>query len=74
MSGKLFRLNVTYEPVRALLDEWKRQRLIPVMFALTDGQRREFEVWAITVAAERGIDVFGNENYRRQRLFAAARK
>lgn len=58
-----YRLKLTYEPVRSLLSEFKRSRGIPANVGLTDTQRGEFEVFAITEGKKRDIDVFGNSDY-----------
>lgn len=58
-----FRLNLTHEPVRELLYEYKAQRGIPPHVGLSDSERGSFEVWAITEGHRRNIDVFGNADY-----------
>ena len=63
---KRYRLNLTHEPVRALLTEFKRSNAIPCFVALNDAQRSEFEAWAIVEARRRGIDLFDNDGYRRE--------
>ena len=61
---KRYRLNLTHEPVRELLTEFKRNNAIPYFVSLNDTRRSEFEAWAICEANRRGIDLFGEENYR----------
>lgn len=61
---KRYRLNLTHEPVRALLTEFKLSNAIPCFIALNDARRSEFEAWAICEAKRRGLDVFGNSEYR----------
>ncbi len=58
-----YRLNLTYEPVRKLLSEFKRVRGIPENVGLSDPERGEFEVFAIIEGGKRNIDVFGNSEY-----------
>ena len=58
-----YRLNLTYEPVRKLLSEFKEGRGIPENVGLSDSERGEFEVFAITEGRKRNIDVFGNSEY-----------
>ena len=65
---KRYRLNLTHEPVRALLTEFKRDNAIPCFIALNDAERSAFEAWAIVEARRRGIDLFAEENYRQQIL------
>lgn len=59
-----FRLNLTFPAVRKLVEEYKEKEGIPPYIGLNDSQRGDFEVWAILTARERGIDVFGNAEYR----------
>ena len=61
---KRYRLNLTHEPVRELLTEFKRNNAIPYFVSLNDVRRSEFEAWAICEANRRGLDVFGNSEYR----------
>ena len=60
-----YRLNLTYEPVRRLLCEFKALRGIPPSVGLSDSERGAFEVWAISEGNSRGIDIFGNAEYIR---------
>lgn len=63
-----YRLNVSHEPVRQLLSEYKALNGIPQNFALNDKQRIDFENYAINEAKSRQIDVFDEEGYRRDIL------
>lgn len=60
-----YRLNLTHEPVRKLLDEFKENNGIRPDAGLTESQRGAFEVYAITEGRRRDIDVFDNKNYIR---------
>lgn len=60
-----YRLNLTHEPVRKLLCEYKELYGIPPNVGLTEAQRGAFEVFAITEGRRRDIDVFDNKNYIR---------
>lgn len=58
-----YRLNLSHEPVRALLSEYKKINNIPQSNALTEKQRDDFEVYAIIEGRKRDLDVFDNEGY-----------
>lgn len=58
-----FRLNLSHEPVRMLLSEYKKLNNIPENAALTESQRGAFEVYAIIEGRKRDLDVFDNEGY-----------
>ena len=60
-----YRLNLTHEPVRKLLDEFMEIYGIRPDAGLTESQRGAFEVYAITEGRRRDIDVFDNKNYIR---------
>lgn len=60
-----YRLNLSHEPVRALLSEYKILKNIPQSNGLTEKQRDDFEVYAIIEGRKRDIDVFDNEGYTR---------
>ena len=68
-----FRLNLTHEPVRKLLAEYKELHGIRPDVGLTDSQRGAFEVFAITEGRRRNIDVFDNANYIRSIVGANSR-
>ena len=42
-----FRLDINAPPIRAALDEWKREQHIPIGDPLSDRQRKDFEFWYI---------------------------
>lgn len=58
--------------VRQLLEEYKTIYGIGELIGLNDRQRADFEVWAITEGAKRGLDVFGNAEYRESIIKANA--
>lgn len=58
-----YRLNLTHEPVRKLLCEFKEANGIRPDVGLTESQRGAFEVFAITEGRRRNIDVFDHEGY-----------
>ena len=61
-----YRVNISLHAVRELLSEFKRQRGIPDTFPLSNGERDDFEQFAILEGRRRGVDVFGDEDYRKQ--------
>ena len=63
-----FRLKLNREPVRTLLDEYKKLNNIPYICGLNDIQRGDFEIWAMREAGARGIDLFSSGEYRAEVL------
>lgn len=50
-----FRLDITAPRIRAALDEWKREQHIPIGDPLSDGERKDFELWYMITRRERGF-------------------
>lgn len=67
-----WRLKLCNFTVRQLLEEYKAANGIGEAVGLNERQRGEFEVWAITEGSRRGIDVFGNSDYRERIIKANA--